>query len=374
MNDGAGQLGTYRSVSSDQAGTRSPANRKSFHGGAYALIATELFILGAFFWAWLVYRQSYPGHSSSVADIVWCLIAVAGAGWGTLYLMLGWAAMGRGRLHTARELLAVALSSGVVTVGVLMVCVARAILSGPFLMDVSSFFDSRPEPVTESVIASAGDAAAGKKWFGMSCVTCHGPGGMGKANTAPSLLGSDFLKKSDGPVIAALIRTGRAISDPANKTGKVMPAKGGNPFLDETKIADLVAYLQDLENQSPSGEVVASTEEQVQLTSWVIPSPTSESLGIKLPTSNAFRTFSEIRHARAARRYGTSLSYLFVAASVVLAFHLIWVIGLAAAQIVQDQLGIAVQRPVRQLRQVLVFWNAGIVGLAMWFVMFVVIR
>lgn len=219
-------------------------------GGLFCLFSVELFLIGLVVWSFLVNRYSYPGTSADVTQWAWGLISLAAAGWGTWFLILSWRELKRWRVIQSRNLLAIMVASGALLLGLLLLNVANVMTGGITYMDVRDQFavvESNGE--AEESLGVVGNAEDGRKWFGMSCVTCHGATGEGVANAAPSLRSSEFLASADANSIASLIRNGRAANDPANKTGKVMPAKGGNPFLDETKISDLVAFLQDLDTQ-----------------------------------------------------------------------------------------------------------------------------
>jgi|GEM_PF-1786589 len=249
------------------------------YGGLFVLFAVELFLLGSVLWSWIINRHSFPDQFGSGTDWIWGLIGVVAAGWGAFYLAKSRDAAGRRELDYARSLLAIAVTSGAILLGVLSLNIARVFVAGPIVMDVRSQF-ATPASGGSSLptAAPSGEAANGKKWFLMTCVTCHGPTGDGVLNAAPSLRASDFLKTSDATAISSLIRLGRAATDPANKTGKVMPARGGNPFLDETKIADLAAFLKQLETQfagtaeaGASGVSVDFTDLQSQLAGQAAP-------------------------------------------------------------------------------------------------------
>jgi disulfide bond formation protein DsbB len=55
---------------------------------------------------------------------------------------------------------------------------------------------------------------------------------------------SDFIAgKSDGELVE-FIKQGRPADDPFNTTGVAMPAKGGNPLLDDQDLYHIVAYLR----------------------------------------------------------------------------------------------------------------------------------
>ncbi len=176
---------------------------------------------------------------------------------------------------------AIAISCGLIALGIHVISVARACGTDPIVMDYSHRDSLGGE--TGSVVAAVvtGDAEEGRKVFSTTCITCHGPTGNGLPNLAPSLRGSSFVASADDAAIANVIRLGRAATDPANKTKKVMPARGGNPFLGDDKVAHLVAFVRKIQTESPgaAGTVDPNAPPPVQLAKWVVPAATSPPTG-----------------------------------------------------------------------------------------------
>ncbi len=98
----------------------------------------------------------------------------------------------------------------------------------------------------EDVEASAPDAAHGEELFNETCVACHGPGGEGIEGLGKPMPGSAFIAGLTDDELVEFIKVGRPTSDPENTTGVDMPAKGGNPSLDDQDLADIVAYIRTL--------------------------------------------------------------------------------------------------------------------------------
>ncbi|MEZ6093405.1 MAG: c-type cytochrome [Pirellulaceae bacterium] len=255
MSSSVQQTGISNTRRSSNAGY----GRGSISGSLFLLFAIELFLIGMVTWSFLVNRSSFPDSFGNSTDLIWGLMSLATAAWGTWYLVLSRQAAKQWNVSQSRNLLAIMVASGALLLGMLLLNIASVFVGEPIYMDIRDQFTPVASAAeSETATFAPGSAESGKKWFGMSCVTCHGPTGDGVANAAPSLRASDFLKTSDATAIASLIRNGRAANDPANKTGKVMPAKGGNPFLDESKIADLVAFLQNLESQVDGSSTTSS--------------------------------------------------------------------------------------------------------------------
>jgi hypothetical protein len=148
--------------------------------------------------------------------------------------------------------LALAICCGLGTVGLHWVSVGRSFNESPIIIDPEQRL---PEQSTVEDLSGPilGSVNRGKAWFSLSCVTCHGPTGEGLNNLAPSLKESEFLKVAQPVEINLLIRGGRPITDPANLSGKPMPARGGDRSLTSEKIADLVAFVMSLQNRTADG-------------------------------------------------------------------------------------------------------------------------
>lgn len=167
---------------------------------------------------------------------------------------------------------AMAIGCGLIALGVHTVMVARAFGTAPIVMDYSHSGQTKEVAGEAPSQAIAGDANEGRKVFSTTCVTCHGPSGDGLPNLAPSLRGSPFIASADDAAIAGVIRQGRAATDPANKTKKVMPARGGNPFLGDDKIANVVAFVRAIQSEAPSAAPSdPNATPPVQLAKWVVP-------------------------------------------------------------------------------------------------------
>ena len=256
MSDAVRQLDEIPGDSLNSPDSPTNGSVVSLTGGMFALFALEWILMGFVVWSYLFLRTSYPDQTFATLDWGWGWLVIAAAVWGTLYLALSrrsGLAGDRGVMYGRWMIVA---ASGAVLLGGLLLNMADRMAPGAEIVDLRGPIRERYAALhaAEPTEAVAGDPARGKKWFSMSCVTCHGPTGDGVPNAAPSLRTSDFRHKASELEIAALIRNGRPVGDPANKTGKPMPAKGGNPFLDESKIADLVAFLKDLDNQMPAAD------------------------------------------------------------------------------------------------------------------------
>lgn len=123
----------------------------------------------------------------------------------------------------------------------------------PPLPEPKSLVAAPSKADVEAALAAAGGddelaeyIASGTKLFNATCIACHGTGGVGVAGNGKPLKGSPFIATLDDDALLAFLKRGRDPSDPANTTGVGMPAKGGNPALDEDDLLDVIAYLRTL--------------------------------------------------------------------------------------------------------------------------------
>ncbi|WP_372896390.1 cytochrome c [Stieleria sp.] len=232
------------------------------------------------------------GFAVVVADTYWYSAASADhaldRGWALLSaLALGWALV---NLHWSRRAardgdsvgnsmaayshLAIVLGCGLIALGIHSVLFARAMGSQPVVMDYSQAGKSSHASVPAPVMLDQGDAEEGQKIFSTTCITCHGPTGGGIANLAPPLRGSEFIAAADDAAVAGVIRLGRPATDPNNKSKKVMPARGGNPFLGDDKIVHLVAFIRSVQGagaDTATDLVDPNAPPPAQLSKWVVP-------------------------------------------------------------------------------------------------------
>lgn len=91
-----------------------------------------------------------------------------------------------------------------------------------------------------------GDAEAGRGTFMSTCASCHAPNGMGIRYLGKRLVGSEFVNGLTDVELLAFLQVGRDVNDPLNTTGNVMPARGGRPTLTDDDLANVIAYIRQL--------------------------------------------------------------------------------------------------------------------------------
>lgn len=116
------------------------------------------------------------------------------------------------------------------------------------------------EDLARFLAAAGGDEelaeyiAHGAILFASSCAACHGRDGRGVAGMGTSLINSAFCDSLDDEEMLAFLKRGRDPGDPANTTGIGMPARGGNPALDDDDLLDIIAYIRAMEQLTASAK------------------------------------------------------------------------------------------------------------------------
>lgn len=200
----------------------------------------------------------------------------AGLGIACLAALLAFAAirrLNRGDSAGAMVAMATCIIAGLALLGVRGMEWAR--WGGPQIVRLATEPSPAGEPQAIAPAGGKGDATAGAKAFGQTCASCHGPQANGIANTAPPLRTGDLLKQLDTQ-IQAIVVNGRAVGDPASKMGKAMPARGGNPFLSDADVLNIIAFLRS--DVPATGS--ASGSGTVAVPRWVVPSGESAPAGL----------------------------------------------------------------------------------------------
>lgn len=139
------------------------------------------------------------------------------------------------------------LSAGMVLAG-LTGCGQNANSNAP-AADPGSALDQAPATEPAAAAPAAPSAANGQQLFATTCAGCHGSQGEGVPHLGKDIQSSQFIAGLSDAKLAAFIIEGRSATDPLNTTHVAMPPKGGNPALSAENIADLVAYIRQLQQQ-----------------------------------------------------------------------------------------------------------------------------
>jgi mono/diheme cytochrome c family protein len=120
---------------------------------------------------------------------------------------------------------------------------------------------AKPSPVSTQVtpvaitdadtnaFAQAKQLASGRELFSNACVVCHGQDGEGVPRLGKPLRNSAYVQETSDQDMFQLIAEGRAIDDPSNTSGVMMPPRGAVGFND-AQLHDVIAYLRDMQDPS----------------------------------------------------------------------------------------------------------------------------
>ncbi len=243
-------------------------------GGVFVGTAVLAFLLLILAQSWAIIAGTYGPRATSAGSWVggwgWALLTAITLCWALINLHWSWLAMRDFRWFAGWSHLAIVICCGLVALGLQAIMAARWLSATPIVLDYTHM--GRPAPAARpSPVTVVGDAAEGKKLFALSCLTCHGPTGDGLNNLAPSLRMSEFVRTADEKAILRVIQFGRSVTDPANTTGKVMPARGGNPFLTDEQAAHLAAFVKSIPASAAQESAPGGIDPGPQLARWVVP-------------------------------------------------------------------------------------------------------
>jgi len=96
---------------------------------------------------------------------------------------------------------------------------------------------------------AGGNPAHGRDLFVQNCASCHGLTAQGLPHQGANLRTSRFISGENDYSLVKFLRTGRDPGDPKTVMGLQMPARGGNKTLGDEHLANIVAYLREVQKQ-----------------------------------------------------------------------------------------------------------------------------
>jgi heme/copper-type cytochrome/quinol oxidase subunit 3/cytochrome c5 len=156
--------------------------------------------------------------------------------------------------------------------------------------------DPAADPAADAAARARGDALRGARAYRASCAGCHGREGEGVTNLGLPLVGTPFMRQADDQALRAVIVDGRQPGDSASQMGQLMPPRGGNPFLRDEQIDDIIAFLRQLNGgdadasesaPAASGPIPDATDNGADLDHlvprWVVPPAAKGPDGLATP-------------------------------------------------------------------------------------------
>ena len=102
-------------------------------------------------------------------------------------------------------------------------------------------------------------AGHGQDLFVQTCASCHGKSAQGLPHQGADLRHSTFVSKQPDAALLKFLRTGRTPDDKQTVLGLPMPPRGGNASLSDDNLADIVAFLRQVQRETP-GASPATTQ------------------------------------------------------------------------------------------------------------------
>jgi len=291
-------------------------------GGLLVWLAIQLAMLAAVLGIWAVVRDVYPAPEagSGMGALGWGMLQAA-----LLLLAVLAAALATRCIRQAEAGGAMIFSTatvlyGLVFLGTLAIqrhtaaqsdlpqIIAAAMAQTSAAPHVAS--DAHPL-IEEAPAESVGDASRGRTAYVASCAACHGPQAGGVMGVAPALRDTDYMQQASDADLWSVIVDGRAADDPASVTGRLMPPRGGNPFLSDADAQDIIAYLHSLADGDAVAQVAGDDDVQALLPRWVLPAAGTGPVGIS----------EYVRHPPAVAPPQPTEA-LKLSAAVLMAFHL----------------------------------------------------
>jgi cytochrome c oxidase subunit 3 len=91
------------------------------------------------------------------------------------------------------------------------------------------------------------DPQLGATLFAGTCAACHDSEGQGKPNMGANLQTSRFIAMRTDAQLLDFVKHGRMPTDPDTILKLSMPARGGNPALDDQKLYDIISHVRTLQ-------------------------------------------------------------------------------------------------------------------------------
>lgn len=215
----------------------------------------------------------------SIAAAVRC-IRRAAMGWRAAAMLLLTAAMMYGAVFTG-SLAAEMAAAADVTPSIR--AELRAAINAMTPSAVVRAASSTADDADGAILQSRGDAVRGATAYRASCASCHGPQGDGLANLGLPLHNTPFMQQTSDEQLHAFIVRGRPANDPASQLGRLMPPRGGNPFLSDPQVDDIIAFLRQLGTDGPQEQVVAAVDTDQLVPRWVVPAAARGPQGLSSP-------------------------------------------------------------------------------------------
>ncbi len=152
--------------------------------------------------------------------------------------------------------------------------------------DGAQDIEATPEVGKEGL---TGPALEGQTIYLRFCAVCHGPNGEGVESLGKGFRNDPFILEQSDQELAEFISMGRPADHPRNDTGIEMLPYGGQPFLDDDQLSQVVAYVRAIN----TGDYVPPQEiTGIEAVSNDAPEPPLEEEAVALIESTSPKCFT----------------------------------------------------------------------------------
>lgn len=76
------------------------------------------------------------------------------------------------------------------------------------------------------------------------CSTCHGPAGQGAGRLGNPINDTEYMRATSNEELVEFLKVGRMPSDAANRSGMLMPPRGGDPRITDQDLENIVLFVR----------------------------------------------------------------------------------------------------------------------------------
>lgn len=271
--------------------------------GLLVVLAVELAVFVGLLAVYAVVAEAYRDAlraATAPGRLPWGVLGCVASGLGALSVILATRCVRHRWPQPALVLWAAALMYGTVSIGALAAEQAAAAARRHPWQAVAAALPAqapraaghptapRPASPVPTAATAAGDPTRGRQAYVATCAACHGHQGQGVAALAPGLRDAAFLRNATDAQLWSVIVAGRAADAPESTSGRLMPPRGGNPFLQDEQVHDIIAYLHELAGGAAAdgpgnGAAAVSFDPETLLPRWVVPLSASGPAGLAEP-------------------------------------------------------------------------------------------
>lgn len=245
--------------------------------GMWLFLATEIMLFGGLFCIYAIFRAIHPeafDYGHFYLDRTWGLLntLVLIVSSFTMAMAVRAAQCGSRRdliLYLSMTLLLAVDFLGVKTIEYShkfhdRLLWSRAFYAVPPVEAIASAPETAPvvEAAPPAPALAPGDPRKGREVFLGTCASCHGQVGQGMPGLGRDIRDSEFIQTKSEAELVKFLQVGRMPGDPLNTTGKMMPARGGNPAITDQDLADIASWMKEFQTGTADAAATEGSAEK----------------------------------------------------------------------------------------------------------------